>query len=133
MELHSHVLCARHLQETRRPVALKGNLSVRGIMANHQIIFFGKRHSFLEEIDPGHRSRRVVGIIQPQHFGTARHLRRHPLQVRQETVVLSQRHEVSLAAGKHRAHRVNGIRRVRDKGNIAGIYKAKGNMSDTLL
>src|SRR5512137_2659510 len=64
------VLCTRHLEETRRGVAIEDKVRVSEIMNDDHVVFTAKSHDLLEEGQVHHRRRRVVRVGDNEHLGS---------------------------------------------------------------
>jgi len=63
MELHPDLLGPGRLQEADRPVAVKGDLGVRGIVKDNQVVLPGEPDRLFEEAEVGYGAGRVVGVV----------------------------------------------------------------------
>ena len=76
MQLHADIFAPRRGQKTQR-FAFKHQRRIRRIVNDHQIVPLGEIHDARKELRRGTRARRVIRIIQHQHFGSGKHVGRN--------------------------------------------------------
>src|SRR4029079_6577406 len=111
IKLHANVLRSRHLEKTRRLVAVKHQVGIREIMNYDDVVFLCKGYDFFEELQIHNRRRWVVRKVNNQNLRPWKGLPVDTLKIIEEMAVLPQLNASNFSAGNDKAVHMNGVGR----------------------
>ena len=69
MKFYPYILGSFNLEKAHRLVTIEGDFAIGKIVAYHYVILVCKGYNCLKEVPISHGRCRVIGIIEPDHFG----------------------------------------------------------------
>src|SRR5207237_9606235 len=75
-DLDADLLRPPRLEEARRAVTVEGDLRVRVVVDDHQVVLAGEFDGALEEAGLHDRAGRIVGVVEEEHVRPGRSLAR---------------------------------------------------------
>ena len=124
---------ARRLEERRRAVAVVGDLRVRVVVHDDDVVAAGELDHPGEEVVLDDPAGRVVGVVDEHQPGPRGDVGRDRLEVGLEAELGQQRHRHRLGAGQQRPGRVDGVARVARQGDVAGVEERQVDVGHGLL
>ena len=102
------------------------------ILHDREMIFMSQIDGTLQKPTRSLRTRRIVRIVEHQHFHTIPHLRRHRIQIRQEATFRQRRQQNLLGTAHHRHAMIRGVIRIRICHSIARRNKHGEQRRETI-
>ena len=132
-ELDADVLGARHLEKTRRLIAVECQIGIGQIVDDDEAMLLGRFDDALKKIQLDHLGRRVMRKADDQHLRLGPGLPDRFFEMAEELFAGGQRNTAQIAAGQNNGILMNRIGRARTKHHIAGIDGRPGEMGQSFF
>ena len=133
VELDGHLLGPFGLEDRRRHVAVEADLGVGVVVHHHDLVLAGEVDHVLHEVEIDAGGGGVVGERHHDDAGLGPRVVPCLGQALEEVGAGAQGHLADVGAGQQRAVDVDGVRRRRHQGGVAGLEQGPHQVREPLL